>query len=160
MGVNTKRSLAAHPHTTPKSLLKLAKHKDNEVRRLVAANPHTSPEALLILCRDEDMSVRNMLTTRRDLPVEAMCVLATDESNYVKWGLAINQSTTPEALVLLAENISRSSGNDPKCFDSNQNTVNLLLRHPNTPEPVKIWFKNNGFAGMSLREFLDSVNGD
>ena len=35
--------------------------------------------------------------------------------------------------------------------------TSFLLAHPNCPETAKIWLKNGGFAGLTLKEFMEKV---
>jgi hypothetical protein len=87
---------------------------------------------------------RNKLASDTGTPVEVLIILVNDEDGYVRYGVAQNPSTPATTLVKLAE-------------DADYYVRQAILNNPNTPEAVKIWIRN-GFAGLSLVEFLTGIN--
>jgi Leucine rich repeat variant len=121
-------------------LIKLATHEHPCVRRWVARNPNTPPDILAKLVADNS-DVRYELSKNRNTTAETLSVLAEDKTSTVRYWVANHMDTPVEALIKLVE-------------DQDQDVRITAGYHPNLPEVVKAWLKMDGFAGMTLAEFI------
>jgi len=75
---------------------------------------------------------------------ETLVELAKNESINVRWGVANNLNTPVKTLINLAG-------------EEGWLLVGAVLQNPNCPEMVKTYFDLDGYAGLSLAEFIYSI---
>jgi len=63
---------------------------------------------------------------------------------YSRYYAAQSPDTSVERLANLAE-------------DKNEGIRWVVAHNPNTPRIVKLWLNNDGYAGMSLAEFMENI---
>jgi hypothetical protein len=87
------------------------------------------------------------VSRHKDAPAKALLLLSRDYDSLVRCGVANNPYSPVEALVILAEDVSG-------------NIRAEVMKNPNTPEAVKIWLRLDGYAGLTLAEFIVATSVD
>jgi uncharacterized membrane-anchored protein YjiN (DUF445 family) len=172
--------VACNKNTTPETLSKLAKDTNSSVRCWVADNHNTPPEVLSTLLTD--FSGENTLfhlAKNPHTPIETLRELANNKGWWcIRRNVAENTSTTADILDKLADDEERcvrftaaSNKNMPtntlirmfisSCEHREDNVLrDNILHNPSCPTVIKIWTLNNGFAGLTFAEFIESVSNE
>lgn len=79
----TMECVAANPNTPAKTLARLSKSDNVEVRIAVAENCSTSLITLLELARSEDCDLRFSMAENANLPMQVLQILCLDDNPYV-----------------------------------------------------------------------------
>jgi hypothetical protein len=77
-------------------------------------------------------------------PAEVLTKLATNTGWNIRRCVSQNPNTPAQALIILAE-------------DDCEDIRFWVNKHPNCPAAVRLWFKMEGFAGLTLAEFVEKV---
>jgi hypothetical protein len=93
---------------------------------------------------EENLYTSRIRATRHDTTPEELAELAESEDYLVRRRVAQNPNTSVETLIRLIED--------------KDDSVHMWARsNKNTPEIVRTWLDNGGFAGMTLAEFIENV---
>jgi hypothetical protein len=114
-----------------------------EMRR---AKCDTNPYILAELSRHKDEDVRYEIANNPNTPKDILAYLAIDMDWSIRCAIARNQNSSVETLIHLAES-------------EDADVLHRVANNPSTPEMVKLYLKNPGFAGLTLAEFWASTNG-
>jgi hypothetical protein len=102
---------------------------------------YTPIDVLANLANDDEDIVRYAVARNENTPANILIKLASDKHSEVRCQVARNANTPIEALVKLAT-------------DEDIVIREHVKHNPNTTEVMKLWFENDGFAGMTLAEFI------
>lgn len=98
------RESLAESDITPEHILsRLAKDKDDEVRRKIAANLKAPSDALEKLAVDKNAKIRIAVAENLSVPEAILVMLAEDEDYHVRSKVAANQKTPINTLYKLAK---------------------------------------------------------
>lgn len=113
-----------------------------------------NPDVLSELADSPLPGIRYRVAGNPHTPRHIMAKLAQDPDSNVRWRLAYNYWTPPDILTAVADSCMSLPD---LCMSSEKPIRRRLIDNPNTPEPVKIWLRNDGYAGLPLREFLEQL---
>lgn len=140
--------IKARDPSTPVDILdKLAEDEDINVHYEVALNANTRSGTLAKLANDKNIGMQYAVAKNHNTPAEALAKLANTEDPGVQYAIATNPNTSAETLTYIVNNILINN-----IYSST--TRYLISEHPNCPEAVRLWLKSEGYAGMSLAEFI------
>jgi len=151
LSISAAQGVAWNVFTPPEILDELVVDLDITVQRGIAWNPNTSVETLIKLATSKDWNVRKGVVYNINTPVNILIERADDIDIDVRVGVAWNINTPVTALIKLVDDVDVAPLDDLL-------VRNGVLKNPNCPEAVKIWFRMGGFAGMTLAEFVEKVN--
>ena len=134
------------PETSPEVLAELSKSDNDDIRYWIPWNANTPTDILLEYADCNDENIIYGLTCCQTARPAVLAKLVNHANETVKYWVAGNTHTPAESLIKLAE--------------CGPNYIkNVVAKNPNTPEIVKLWLNNGGYAGLTLVEFIDSVHG-
>jgi hypothetical protein len=140
-----KREAGSRHNTPPEELARLANDAEFTIREEVAGNISTPTYVLAKLSDDEAWSVRFTVAYNENTPISILEKLATDVELAVQYEVAYNKNTPDKLLMKMAENIDM---------------LPSIVNNENCPEIIKLWYKIDGYAGMTLAEFTSSISDD
>lgn len=140
-------SIVMNQETKAEILVELAKIKDKNIQYWIPWNVNTPTDILLEWASNEqtDENILYGLATCSTARPAVLAKLVSNPSQYIRYWVACNDNTPAEVLIKLAE-------------DKTEFIRDAVSIHPNTPEPVKLWLNNNGFAGLTLAEFMGGIH--
>jgi 3-methyladenine DNA glycosylase AlkC len=140
-------NIAGNPNTPDVILDKLAKDKDEDVRKAVAANPNTSMASLKLLAREEDKWIRFAVACNLNTSIALLTLLAEDEMSLTRKAVAENPNTPVHLLTQLAQDkdewVRRNVAENPNtpvmllkllAKDEDYLVLRGVARNPNTPK--------------------------
>lgn len=112
------------------------------VLKAVANNPNTPATALARLSDCHSAQVRHLVSHHPNTSPDVLVKLFYDQVVTVRYGVMRNPATPVEFLVRNASHLAFKEA---------------ILANPSAPEPVKMWLRNDGFAGLTLKQFLKKM---
>jgi hypothetical protein len=154
--LDVREAVAKHPAAPGDVLMLLASDRDWGVRYGVASNPATPIDLLTVLARDSDSDLRREVAGNPATPVEALTLLARDQERDVRWAIAENRATPTEVLISLAGDkepyVRRAVAANPA---TPIDVLTLLAKDPN--RAVRSAVAQNGATPIDL---LIELSGD
>jgi hypothetical protein len=143
--------MATDPYTPQDVLDKLANHADLKIRKEVARNKSTWSDTLARLAKDEEIYVVCAVAWNPSISYETLLELVQHPNEDVRYWATINDNCTYDIRLWV------------DTFGWNHSTrsstplVEFINAMQETPEAVKLWLKSDGFAGMTLAEFITAT---
>jgi hypothetical protein len=112
----------------------------------IAADPNTSPEELASLAKHANWLVVAEVAWNKSATSDTLRMIYRPGTHVqIRRAVAYNRNTPNDILAKMAEDTD--------------GTVRLFVSmNTSTPEAVRLWLKGDGYAGMSLAEFMDNTN--
>jgi len=111
---------------------------------ILVQDAHTPHEVLDNLANNPRWDIRYYVAWNPNTSVETLDKLYNDEIWEIQYRVASHPNALAKTLTKLAESPSKS--------------IRLVVaEHPNCPTLIRLWLADDGYAGLSLAEFLEKV---
>jgi len=147
MGIrNTEYLSSLDPDMSSETLDKMVDIHSDDIWKAcynVAMHLNTADVTLARLAQFDDYNIRYQVALNHNASATTLDILATDIMGFIRAAVARHPNTSVETLITLVNGvvdiqyIREAVSNNPKC-----------------PEAVRLWLKSDGYAGMSLADFL------
>jgi hypothetical protein len=115
------------------------------IKHCTLRNPNMSAEILAKSANSTDWYIRGLAANNPSTPAKILTKLSGDDISNVRYCAARNPNLPMESLLRLVE-------------DNDYYVRQVAVMHQNCPEAAKIWVSKGGFAGLTLKEFVEKMD--